>query len=88
MQHSFFWQYFIESRKKGIDITRDLGKDFLDKQIDRFNKEYITGKGSGIKLTNNEIKDIMKVIRSRVILLKGTTKKIISQKGGFLNFLK
>ena len=37
-------------------------KKNLHKQIDRFNKEYITG--SGITLTNNEIKDIMKVIKS------------------------
>ena len=36
-------------------------------------------KGSGITLTNNEIKNIMKVIYSlenRGILLKGTTRKI------------
>ena len=38
---------------------------------------------SGITPTNNEIKDIMKVIKSvenRGILLKGTTRKITSQK--------
>ena len=42
-------------------------------------------------LTNNEIKDLIKVIRSlenRGILLRGTTRKIISQEGGFLNFLR
>ena len=47
--------------------------------------------GSGITLTNNEIKDIMKVIKSlrnREISLKGTTKKITSQEGGFLSFLR
>ena len=41
--------------------------------------------------TNNEIKDIMNVIKSldnRGILLKGTTKKITSQEEGFLNFLR
>ena len=46
--------------------------------------------GSGITLTNNEIKDIMKVIKSlenRGILLKGTTAKITGQEGGFLIFL-
>ena len=77
--------------KKGTDIARNFGKDFLDKQIDKFNKEYITGKGSGIPLRNNEIKDIIKVIKSsenRGILLKGTTRKSSSQKGGLLNFLK
>ena len=34
--------------KKGTDIARNLGKNFLDKQIDKVNIEYITGKGSGI----------------------------------------
>ena len=48
-------------------------------------------KGSGLAITNNEIKDIIKVIRSlenKTILLKGTTKKITGHEGGFLNFLK
>ena len=47
-------------------------------------------KGSGLALTNNKIKDIIKVIKplgNKTILLKGTTKKITSQEGGFLNFL-
>ena len=47
--------------------------------------------GTGITLTNNKIKDIMKVIKSltiRRILLKGTTRKITSQEEGFLNFLR
>ena len=47
--------------------------------------------GSGITLTNNEMKANMKVIKSlekRGILLKGTTTKITSQEGGFLNFLR
>ena len=74
-----------------MDIARNLGKGFLNKQIDQFNKECITGKGSGITLTNNEIEDIMKVVESlgnRKILLKGTARKITSQEGGFLNFLQ
>ena len=29
-----------------------------------FNEKYITGKGSGISITNNKAKDIIKVIRS------------------------
>ena len=37
-----------------MDKARNLGKDFLNKQIDQFNKECITGKGSGITITNNE----------------------------------
>ena len=47
--------------------------------------------GWGITLTNNEIKDILKVIKSlenRGILIKWTTRKNTSQEGGFLNFLK
>ena len=72
--------------KTGTYRVRDLGKDFLDKQINRFNKEYITGKGSGITLTNNEVKDIKKIIRSlenRGILLKGITKKLLVKKDDF-----
>ena len=47
--------------------------------------------GSGITLTNNEMKANIKVIKSlekRGVLLKGTTTKITSQEGGFLNFLR
>ena len=40
--------------KKETDVVTNLEKDFLDKQVDKFSKEYITGKGSGITLTNNE----------------------------------
>ena len=46
--------------------------------------------GAGITLNNNGIKDIVKVLKSlenRGILLKGTTRKITSQEGEFLNFL-
>ena len=44
-----------------------------------------------ITLTNSETKDIIKVFRSlesRGILSKGTTRNIISEEGGSLNFLK
>ena len=47
--------------------------------------------GLGITLTNNEIEDIIKVIKyleNRGILSKKTNRKIASQEGGFLNFLK
>ena len=47
--------------------------------------------GTGITQTDNEIKDIIKVIKSlenRVILLKEATIKITSQERGCLNFLK
>ena len=47
--------------------------------------------GSGKTLTNNKIKEIMKVIKvlwNREVLLKGTTRKITSQERGFLNLLR
>ena len=56
-----------------------------------FNGKKLKITGSGITLTNNEIKDIIKVIRyleNRGILLKGAIKKVTSQEGGFLNFLR
>ena len=46
--------------------------------------------GNRILSTNNEIKDIIKVIRpleNRGILLKGTTEKVINQKWEFLGAL-
>ena len=56
-------------------------RSFLFNPIGRLKKEIVV---SGLTLTNNEIKDIAKAIRSsenREILLKGTTTKIISQDG-------
>ena len=64
-------------------LLLDAGRNFLKKEI--------LSEGSEISLTNNEIKDIIKAIRSlenRRVLLKGTTRKITTQEGGFLNFLK
>ena len=46
---------------------------------------------SGLTQTKNEIKDIMKVVKSlenRGVLLIRTTRKLASQEGAFLNFLK
>ena len=66
-----------------------MEKNCLDKQIGRVNKEYTLD--SGITLTINEMKDIIKVIKSlenREISLKKTTRKITSQDGGFLNFFR
>ena len=41
---------FSNLAEKVTDIARDLEKDCVDKNIDKFGKEYITGEGSGIKL--------------------------------------
>ena len=52
-------------------------------------KDRLTG--SGITLKKVKIKDTVKVISSlenRRLLLKGTTRKITRQEGGFRNFLK
>ena len=49
------------------------------------------GEGSGITLTNIEIKEFMKVLKfleNRGILLKGTIRNITSQEGRVLNFLR
>ena len=59
------------------------GLSLLGKKIQK--KIY----GSGITLTNNEIKDIMKVIKSlenRKILLKVTTRKLTSQERKIFKF--
>ena len=53
------------------------------------NKDIL--KGSGITLTNKEKKDVIEIIRSLEnggVLLKGTTRKITSQEGEFLNCLR
>ena len=60
---------------------------YINKEINELNKKFTLG----ITLTNNKIKGMMKVIKSlenRGNLLKGTTRKITTQEGGFLNFLR
>ena len=60
------------------------------KTVDNSIKGIKTFFGAWITLPNNEIKDIIKAIKSlesRWILLKWTTKKV-SQVWGFLNFLR
>ena len=66
---------------KSVSVYAGLG--VTGKKI----KDKLTG--SEIALTKNGIDDIIKVTRSlknRGMLLKGTTKKITSEEGGFLNF--
>ena len=64
-----FRNVLLSVAKKGTDIAENLGKNFLDKQIDRFNKEHIFG--------------VIKYSENRGILLKETTRKITSQEGRF-----
>ena len=80
--------YVKELAKRGFENDNfvDAGLSLLGKMI---KKGILSIMGSGIALANNEIKYIMKVIKSlenRGILLKGTTRKITSQEGRFLNF--
>ena len=56
---------------------------------------FLSAKGPnylrGPMLTNNEIKDIIKVVKSLEnggLVLKRTTRKISSQEGGFISFLR
>ena len=76
----------MDAKKINNDILVDTGLNVLGKKIEIGNLP-ITDSGVTHKLT----KDIVKVIKSlenRGILLKGSTRKITSQEGGFLNFLR
>ena len=76
------------TKKLNDDTLVDAGLNITGKEV---KKGISSIKGSGITLTNNEIKDIMKIIKSlenRGILSKGTIRKTTCQKGGFLNFLR
>ena len=80
----------VAKELKNMD-TKKLNKDiFVDEVFNVIGKNIKKGilsiSGSGITLTNNEIKDIIKLIKSlenRRILLKGTTRKVTSQEGEF-----
>ena len=75
-------------QKINNDILVDAGLSLLGKKIKKW---ILSITGSGITLTNNEIKDIMKVIKyleNRGILLKETIRKITSQEGEFSNFIR
>ena len=66
----------------------DAGYNFIDHKYNIKSSSLLSS--SGLTLTNNEIKGIIKVIRSlenNEISLKGTTRKINSQEGGLINFL-
>ena len=63
----------------------------LVKNMSKMQKRKKKLQGDGISLTNNDIKDIIKVINSLEnggVLLNGTTRKISSHKREFLNFLR
>ena len=69
-----------------INLAADVFKIFKKALLEEIFKE-----GSGTTITNNEIEDIIKLIRSlenRGVIIKGSTRKITTQEGVFLNFLK
>ena len=69
-----------------VDVVNIFRKIPMDKlSSEELNKMF---RDSRVTLTKNEIKDVITVVRSlenRKILLKGTIRKISSQKRGFLN---
>ena len=83
------------------NLNKKVSDDQLNKMVDAVNlfRKMPTDKlsseefdkiftGSGITLTNNEIKDIIKEISSlENTEIKETTRIITNQKEGFLNFL-
>ena len=77
--------------KLALKLAGKATEYYIKKGINELTKKFTSSKGSGITLTNNEVKDIMEVIKAlenRRIFLKGTTRRITSQERGFLNFLR
>ena len=77
------------SNKMSIDEVINNNKHLIFLEI--FFPDFESILGAGTTLISNEIKDIIKVIKpleNGEILLNGTTKKITSQEGVLLNFLK
>ena len=71
-------------------LARKTEKYFMNKGINELNKKFTASEGSGITLAHNELKNIMKVIKSienREIFFKEATENVINQKGSFLGLL-
>ena len=50
--------------KRPPEITRGLTRYFVNKKLNKISKKFASSKSSGITLTNNEVKDIKRVIKS------------------------
>ena len=75
-------RYFLLAPEVAPALARKATEYYINKGVNELNKKFSSSKSLGITLTNNEIKDIMKVLKSLEntgILLKGTTRKTISQ---------
>ena len=78
-----------DPREINSNLLEDTGPNIIDKKI--FKKRFSSFTGSGITLTNNEIENIIKIMKyleNRGILLKGTTRKVASQEEQFPNFVR
>ena len=78
--------------KRGAPIlAKTATKYFVNKGINMINKTFTQIEGSGIRLRNNKIKDIVNVIKrsleNKGILLKGIFEKVINQNGRFVGSL-
>ena len=87
---NLFGKELMNKGPKEIDskLFLDAGLNIIGKKI---NKGISSITASGITLTNNEVKNILKVIKSlenRENLLKAATTKITSQEQGFLSFIR
>ena len=84
----------LKSANKAEDLSEIVTLNDIIKTVNtskKFIKDFWNISETEISQNNNEIKDVIKIIKcleNRRILLKGTTKKNTSQEGGFLNFLK
>ena len=83
----------LTNNKKHNNSNEDLTNFAIDAQLyaigEKIKKGHSLSTSLGIRLTNDEIKDIIKINRSlenRGILLKENNKKITSQEG--VNFFK
>ena len=71
-------------KKYAPKLAKNIAKYYVNRGINKVNKEFTTSESSGITLTNNLIKDVIKVInylKNRGILMQGTTEKVVNQKG-------
>ena len=61
----------------------------MEKQIDKFNKEYFTHESSGITQTKQkkDITKVIKILQNREFFWKKTSGKFTSQKAGIINFI-
>ena len=86
-----YWKELNKIDTKKYNNNNNKNNLYIDAGLNITGKKIREKIGSGITLTNNEVKNIIKVIKSLEntgVLLKGAAINITSQEGGFLNFLR